>query len=118
MMYTEDLSPEEAMSTIMSYISGPRVSRWKLAYCKNNRISNIWNVMYKKFWKDLDDLFVDPNVARQALMRLQQCRMGTCKATEFFTEFEELASMAGFNVTKDLLHMLDILKHALPHEWV
>ena len=40
--------------------------------------------------------------------------MGTCEATEFFTEFEELASMAGFNVTKDPPHMLDILEHTLP----
>ena len=63
MMYTEDLLPEEAMSTIMSYISGPRVSRWKLAYCKNNRAGNSWNITSKKFWKDLDELFVDPNVA-------------------------------------------------------
>ena len=118
MMYTEDLSPEEAMSTIMLYVTGPRVSRWKLAYCKNNRVGNMWNKMYKQFWKDLDDLFIDPNVARQALMRLQQCRMGTCEATEFFMEFEELASMAGFDVTKDPPHMLDILEHALPREWV
>ena len=117
-MYTEDLTPEEAMSTIMSYISGPRVSQWKLAYCKNNRGGNMWTITSKKFWKDLDELFVDPNVARQALMRLQQCRMGTREATEFFTEFEELASMAGFDVTKDPPHMLDILEHALPRTWV
>ena len=75
-------------------------------------------MMYKKFWKDLDDLFVDPNMAHQALMRLQQCRMGTREATEFFTEFEKLASMAGFDVTKDPPHMLDILEHALPRKWV
>ena len=66
----------------------------------------------------LRELFVDPNMAHQALMQLQQCRMGTRKATEFFTEFEELASMAGFDVTKDPPHMLDILEHALPREWV
>ena len=114
MMYTEDLLPEEAMSTIMSYITGPRISRWKLAYCKNNRIANLWNKTYKQFWKDLDDLFVDPNVAHQALMRLQQCHMGTHEATKFFIEFEELASMAGFDVTKDPPHMLDILEHTLP----
>ena len=78
----------------------------------------MWNKTYKQFWKDLDDLFVDPNVAHQALMRLQQCRMGTREATEFFTEFEELASMAGFDITKDPPHMLDILEHTLPQEWV
>ena len=118
MMYSEDLAPEEAMSLIMSYITRPRVNQWKLAYCKNNRVANLWNKSYKQFWKDLDKLFIDPNVACQALMRLQQCCMGSCEATEFFTEFEELASMAGFDVTKDLPRLLDILEHTLPHKWV
>ena len=63
MMYTEDLALEEAMSLIMSYVTRPRVNQWKLAYCKNNHVANLWNKLYKQFWKDLDNLFIDPNVA-------------------------------------------------------
>ncbi|KAI0363020.1 hypothetical protein BV20DRAFT_915013, partial [Pilatotrama ljubarskyi] len=97
------------LSTIISFVRGERVEHWRQAFTKKHYIGGKWTfATVDDFWKELDKIFVDPNLAKTAQAWLEHCYMGNRPAVEFFQDFKELVDLAGFKTTDP--HVLDILQ--------
>ncbi|KAI0643778.1 hypothetical protein C8Q79DRAFT_914916 [Trametes meyenii] len=108
-LYVGSMAKDRAITTMLSFIRGERVERWRQAFSKKHHHGGAWSfATTDAFWTELDKIFVDPNLAKTAQARLERCVMGNRTANEFFQEFEELVDLAEFKTTD--MHVVDILQ--------
>ncbi|KAM5530309.1 hypothetical protein V8D89_016024 [Ganoderma adspersum] len=88
---------------------GPHVDHWRDALLKHHHQDGQWSFQtIIDFWIAADKAWVDPNIAQMAQARLESCYQGRRDALTFFQEFEELADLAGFEMTDK--HVVDTLQ--------
>ncbi|KAM5541659.1 hypothetical protein V8D89_004640 [Ganoderma adspersum] len=88
---------------------GPHVDHWCDVLLKHHHQDGQWSFQtIIDFWIAADKAWVDPNIAQMAQARLESCYQGRRDALTFFQEFEELADLAGFEMTDK--HVVDTLQ--------
>ncbi|KAI0730649.1 hypothetical protein C8Q76DRAFT_593951, partial [Earliella scabrosa] len=108
-LHVGSMEKDRAITTVVSFIRGERIEHWREAFSKKHHQAGQWSFKdLAEFWEALDKVFVDPNLAKTAQVRLERCFMGNREANEFFLDFEELVEQAGFKTTDS--HVLDLLQ--------
>ncbi|RPD71342.1 hypothetical protein L226DRAFT_438580, partial [Lentinus tigrinus ALCF2SS1-7] len=108
-LYVGSLDKNRAITTIISFVRGEHVERWRQSFTKKHHQGAHWDfATLADFWTELDGVYVDPNLAKTAQARLEQCFMGQREANDFFQDFEELVDQAGFQTSE--AHVIDLLQ--------
>ncbi|TFK79163.1 hypothetical protein K466DRAFT_467392, partial [Polyporus arcularius HHB13444] len=115
--YVGGLDKDRAITIVLSFVRGERVERWRQAFSRTWYQGGRW-IFHDEasFWLEVDRVYVDPNLAKTAQVRLEHCMMGNRAAADFFQEFEEHVSEAGF-YTSDT-HVLDLLQRNAKYDIV
>ena len=110
--YVAGMEKDRAISLILSYVQGPNVEAWKDALYVDKHRDNAWTfATVGEFWARMDSIFIDPNLSRTAQAKLERLRMKGQEAQEFFTEFEQLCTQAGYEI--DAPMVLNILQRGI-----
>ncbi|KAI0369160.1 hypothetical protein BV20DRAFT_968348 [Pilatotrama ljubarskyi] len=114
-LYVGSMDKDRAITTIVSFIRGDHIERWRRVFCKKHHLpGGKWTFeSLDDFWTEVDKTYVDPNVVKTAQANLEQCLMGSRPAADFFQEFEELANLAGYSTADK--HLIDLVeRHSKP----
>ncbi|RDX50189.1 hypothetical protein OH76DRAFT_1349746 [Lentinus brumalis] len=115
--YVGGLDKDRAITIVLSFVRGERVERWRQAFSRTWYQGGRW-IFHDEasFWLEVDRVYVDPNLAKTAQVRLEHCMMGNRPAADFFQEFEEHVSEAGFYMSDT--HVLDLLQRNAKYDIV
>lgn len=114
--YVAGVGKDRAISMILSYVRGEKVDLWKQALIDTNLDNGAWLFgTMDRFWQELDGVFVDQNRKHTAQVQLEALKMGG-NAQDFFTEFEQLCTNAGFE--KDSEYVLNILQRNTTERYI
>lgn len=114
--YVDGVEKDRAISLILSYVRGEKVDLWKQALIDVNLENGSWLFgTMDRFWQELDSVFIDQNRRHTAQVQLEALKMGN-NAQDFFTEFEQLTTRAGFD--RDDEYVLNILQRNVTERYI
>lgn len=88
------------VSTVLSFVVGPKVEGWVNQYWKDHCTANIWNITGPDILlNELKKAFGEKNAAKNAQLKIDRLYQKNTPADQFFIELESLISVAGYAKT-------------------